>query len=552
MANHSAGNKSSAVVAICGILLLCVLMISANAGSMPADYDVIIYGGTSAGISAAIQTQRLGYKALLIVTGQHLGGLTSGGLGSTDTGNKEVIGGISKEFYQRVKRYYDNPLVWQINRAEYDRYRPQEDAMWTFEPHVAETILQQMLLEAGVTVLFNERLDLNHGVEKAGATIRSIRLQSGRLIKGRMFIDAAYEGDLLASAQVSYTVGREANRQYGETLNGVQTTQAKYHQFNCDVDPYVRPADPASGLLFGIDSSGPGEEGAADRRIQAYNFRLCLTDRRDNQVPFDKPLDYDETRYELLLRAFAAGDTRLPLHFSMMPNRKTDINNNYAVSTDFIGQNYEYPDGDYAVREQIRKAHDSYTRGLLWTLTNHPRVPQAIRSEMQKWGWARDEFADNGYLSPQMYIREARRMIGELVTTELHCRRLRETPEPVGMGSYTMDSHHVQRYVTTRGFVLNEGDVEVSPGGPYQISYRSIVPQKKECRNLLVPVCLSSSHIAYGSIRMEPVFMILGQSAATAAVHAIMEKCGVQDISYPKLRNRLLADRQVLEYVKKQ
>ncbi len=516
--------------------------------SAAKSYDVVIYGGTSAGISAAIQVQRMGGQALLIVNGNHLGGLSSGGLGSTDTGNKNVIGGISREFYQRVKAYYDNPNVWQMNRNEYDRYRPQEDAMWTFEPHVAEMIFQHMLLQAGVTVLFNERLDLKQGAKKSGTTIQSIRLESGRVIKGRMFIDASYEGDLMAAAQVRYTIGREANSQYGETLNGVQTSQAKYHQFNCDVDPWVRPGDPGSGLLFGIDPAGPGKEGEADRRVQAYNFRLCLTDRRENQVAFSKPPDYDESRYELLFRAYAAGDTRLPLHFSMMPNRKTDINNNYAVSTDYIGQNYQYPDGDYAVRQQIIKAHESYTRGLLWTLAHHPRVPPAIRTEMQKWGWARDEFVDNDFLSHQMYIREARRMIGDAVMTELDCRRLRATPEPVGMGSYTMDSHHVQRYVTVRGFVMNEGDVEVSPGGPYQISYRALIPQKQQCTNLLVPVCLSSSHMAYGSIRMEPVFMILGQSAATAAVQAIKKKCGVQDVEYATLRAQLLADRQVLEY----
>jgi len=537
---------------VLGMTLFMTLWTATAALPAADEYDVVVYGGTSAGISAAIQVQRMGGQALLIANGNHLGGLSSGGLGSTDTGDKNVIGGISREFYQRVKAYYDNPNVWQTNRSEYDRYRPQEDAMWTFEPHVAEMIFQHMLLQAGVTVLFNERLDLKQGVKKSGTAIRSIRLESGRVIKGRMFIDASYEGDLMAAAQVRYTIGREANSQYGETLNGVQPSQAKYHQFNCDVDPWVRPGDPGSGLLFGIDPAGPGQEGEADQRVPAYNFRLCLTDRRENQAAFSKPPDYDESKYALLFRAYAAGDTRLPLHFSMMPNRKTDINNNYAVSTDYIGQNYQYPDGDYAVREQITKAHESYTRGLLWTLAHHPRIPPAIRTEMQKWGWARDEFADNDFLSHQLYIREARRMIGDRVMTELDCRRLRATPEPVGMGSYTMDSHHVQRYVTKRGFVMNEGDVEVSPGGPYQISYRAIIPQKQQCTNLLVPVCLSSSHMAYGSIRMEPVFMILGQSAATAAVQAIKKKCGVQDIEYATLRAQLLADHQVLEYSAKQ
>lgn len=513
------------------------------------DYDVVIYGATSAGVTAAIQVQAMGRTAVILEPGRHIGGLTSGGLGSTDTGNKAVVGGLSREFYRRIKKYYDDPQVWRYeSQADYARYRPQDDAMWTFEPHVAEGILQHMLEESGARVFFGERLQRKNGVRMKKGRIRSIQTESGKRFEAAMFIDAGYEGDLMAAAGVSYTVGREANTQYGENLNGVQTAQDQYHQFIFAVDPYVRPGDASSGLLHGVDDSGPGPEGSADRRVQAYNYRLCVTDVVENQIPFAKPEGYEESRYELLLRNHEAGDARVPLSIIMMPNRKTDINNNYAVSTDYIGQNYDYPDGDYAVREQIRQAHISYIQGLLWTLANHPRMPQAIRDQVKKWGWAKDEFLDTGHFPNQMYVREARRMVGEFVTTELTCRRLQPTPEPVGMGSYNMDSHHVQRYITDEGFVRNEGDVQVHPGGPYAISYRSLVPKKGQCKNLLVPVCLSASHIAYGTVRMEPVFMILGQSAATAAVRALEQKQAVQEVSYDWLRERLMQDGQILEY----
>jgi len=454
-----------------------------------ADYDVVIYGATSAGVTAAIQVQAMGRTAVILEPGQHVGGMTSGGLGSTDTGSKAVVGGLSRKFYQRIKKYYDDPQVWRYeSQADYARYRPQDDAMWTFEPHVAERILRHMLEQSGARVFFGERLERKNGVRMKKGRIRSIRMESGKRFTAAMFIDAGYEGDLMAAAGVSYTVGREANAQYGETLNGVQTAQAQYHQFIFPVDPYVRPGDASSGLLHGVDDSGPGLEGSADRRVQAYNFRLCVTDVTENQIPFTKPEGYDESRYELLLRTHEAGDTRVPLSIIMMPNRKTDINNNFAVSTDYIGQNYDYPDGDYGVREKIRRAHVSYIQGLLWTLANHPRMPQAIRDQVKKWGWTKDEFLDTGHFPNQLYVREARRMVGDFVTTELTCRRLQPTPEPVGMGSYNMDSHHVQRYITAEGFVRNEGDVQVHPGGPYPISYRSLVPKKGQCKNLLVPV----------------------------------------------------------------
>ncbi|HXG12453.1 MAG TPA: FAD-dependent oxidoreductase [Gemmataceae bacterium] len=533
-------------------LVLSLLAVLSGGPATAAEYDIVIYGGTSAGVSAAIQTARMGKSVVLIEPGRHLGGLSSGGLGWTDSGNKNVIGGIAREFYQRIKKHYDQPSAWKYEKPEqYKFYRPADDAMWTFEPHVAEQIFRAMLQEHKVPVVLSERLDRTpgKGVKKDGGRITAIVMESGKVFTGKMFIDATYEGDLMAAAGVSYTVGREANRTYGETLNGVQRAlNTHLHRFVVKVDPYVKPGDPKSGLLHGIDPGPYPPDGEGDHRVQAYCFRMCMSDVPENRVPFPKPADYDEAKYELLLRNFEAGDLRLPLKIDRMPNGKTDTNNNCAVSTDYIGQNYRYPEASYAEREKIIREHESYQKGLMWTLANHPRVPPKIRDQMKSWGLAKDEFIDNGNWPHQIYVREARRMVSDYVMTELDCRRKRPTPESVGMGSYNMDSHNCMRYVTPDGRVQNEGDIQVSPGGPYMISYRAIVPKQKECSNLLVPVCVSSSHIAYGSIRMEPVFLILGQSAATAAVLAIEEGVDVQKVDYAKLRRRLLEDKQVLEW----
>jgi len=516
--------------------------------------DVVIYGGTSAGVAAAIQAARMERSAVVVEPSMRLGGLTSGGLGQTDIGNKGVIGGISREFYQRVRRHYDNPKVWKWEQREAYRDDGQtrtavgEDAMWTFEPSAALKVYEDWIHELDIPVIYGERLDLDNGVTKEGSRMVSIRMESGRTFQGRMFIDATYEGDLMAQAGVRYTVGREANSVYGETLNGVQTRQARHHQLKSGVDPYVRKGDPGSGLLPGIDATGPGAEGDGDHRVQAYCFRMCLTDHPENRIPFWKPEGYRELHYELLLRNFEAGETGLPWINSPMPNRKTDTNNRNGFSTDFIGENYDYPEADYPTRERILERHRLYQQGLVWTLATHPRVPEPIRREAARWGMSKDEFVEGRGWQDQLYIREARRLVGPCVMTQHHCQGREKVPDPVGMAAYTMDSHNVQRYVDTNGRARNEGDVQVGGFPPYPISYRSIVPKQSQCENLLVPVCLSASHIAFGSIRMEPVFMVLGQSAATAAAQAIEEETAVQEIDYPRLKARLLQDEQVLAY----
>lgn len=532
------------------VILSAAMILALSARAAAADYDLVIYGGSSAGFSAAIQAVRMGKTAIIIEPSKHVGGLTTGGLGWTDSGSKEAVGGISREFYQRIKKYYDDPAAWKYEKqAGYQFYRAKEDTMWTFEPKVAEKIMLDWLKEVKVEIVFGERLDRSgKGVNKSGPRIIAITTESGKSYIGKMFMDATYEGDLMAATGVSYHVGREPNSKYNETLNGLQKANNTHlHKFTVNVDPFIKAGDKTSGLLPGIEAGPHAADGSGDQRLQAYCYRMCMSDVAENRSPFPKPVDYNEKLYEILLRNFEAGDMRLPLKPDRMPNGKTDTNNNCAVSTDFIGANYKYPDATYAEREKILKEHISYQQGLMWTLANHPRVPAKIRAQMSKWGLAKDEFTDSGNWPHQIYVREARRMISDYVHTENDCRRKRETPQSVGMGSYNMDSHNCMRYVTAEGFVQNEGDIQVSPGGPYMISYLSIVPKKGECANLLVPVCVASSHIAYGSIRMEPVFMVLGQSAATAAAMAIDDQVAVQDVVYEKLSKRLKDDKQVLD-----
>ncbi|QDV06100.1 FAD dependent oxidoreductase [Planctomycetes bacterium Poly30] len=524
-----------------------------ESGSEP-HHDLVIYGGTSAGIVAGLQAVKMGKSVVVIEPSAREGGLSTGGLGQTDIGNKRVIGGLSREFYRRIASHYaeEESWTWQ-KRAEYrdggqSRTSEGEATMWTFEPSAALAVFRRWTSEVGLELVLQERLDRQDGVKMQAGRIVSITMESGRVFSGKMFLDCTYEGDLLAAAGVSYTVGREASEQYGESLNGVQVKQAKYHQFVDGVDPYVVPGDPSSGLLPFIEAAGPGADGQADARVQAYCFRMCLTDHPENRIPFRKPTGYEERWYELLLRNYEAGETGLPWINSAMPNRKTDTNNRLGFSTDFVGQNHAWPEASYDERDALKLRHRLYQQGLMWTLAYHPRMPEKIRDQVSKWGMCRDEFTEGEGWQEQLYIREARRMVGDFVMTQGHCQQEKGVEDSIGMGAYTMDSHHVQRYVDAEGHVRNEGDVEVGGFPPYPISYRAILPKATECSNLAVPVCLSASHIAFGSIRMEPVFMVLAQSAATAAALAIEEGVPLQSLDHGRLKKRLLADGQVLNH----
>ena len=543
-----------------GLWVLLATCWSSPAQAAEAEkFDLVVYGGTSAGVIAAVQAKRLGKTVALVCPDRHLGGLSSGGLGWTDTGEKKVIGGLAKEFYHRIWNVYQKPESWRWQERRAYGNRGQHNSaidgdqhtMWIFEPHVAEGVFEEFIAEHQVSVHRNEWLDRERGVKKTEGRIQSISMQSGNEYQGKMFIDATYEGDLMAAAGVSFHVGREAASTYNERWNGAQPNVFHHrHHFGMvkdKIDAYCVPGDPKSGLLPRISSDPPGQTGQGDRRVQAYCFRLCLTNVPENRVAIDRPEGYDPHQYELLARILDAGWREVFAKFDPLPNKKTDVNNHGPFSSDNIGRNYDYPEASYARRQEIIQEHTNYQRGLLYFLANDPRVPEDIRKKMQNWGLAKDEFTDNYHWPHQIYVREARRMIGPFVTTENELLKRKPTPQPIGMGSYAMDSHHVQRYATEEGHVQNEGDIGVSTKEPYSIAFGSIQPKKQECENLLVPVCVSSSHIAYGSIRMEPVFMILGQSAATAAAQAIDRSVAVQDIDYPTLRSKLLTDGQILE-----
>lgn len=550
-----------AVIA-CLVLVVPVPHVAAAA----REHDVVIYGGTSGAVVAAIRAAMLGADVVVVSPDKHLGGLSSGGLGFTDSGNTRAIGGLAREFYRRVWRHYRSPEAWRWQTREsftllgqgVSRRDVEDESMWLFEPHVAEVIFERWLDEHRVEVVREAFLDREHGVEFGprtdaddGPRIVSIGTLAGatpaRRFAGRVFIDATYEGDLMAAAGVKYHVGREAASVYGEQWNGNQVGILHHgHHWSMPVDPFKEPGNPGSGLLPLVSADPPGTRGEGDARVQAYCFRMCLTDHPDNRVPFAKPAGYDPALYELLVRTFAAGWREVFHKFDAIPNRKTDTNNHGPFSFDHVGMNYDYPEASYERRREIVADHARYQQGLLWFLANDDRVPADIRAKMQAWGLPRDEFPDGGHWSPQLYVREARRMIGADVLTEHECLGKRDVERPVGMGSYTLDSHNVRRYVTPEGTVQNEGDIGVSPRRPYQVGYGTLVPKRGECTNILVPVCLSASHIAYGSVRMEPVFMLLGDAAATAAVLAARGNGIVQDVDYATLRGLLEAQGQVL------
>jgi len=521
--------------------------------------DVVVYGDTSGGVTAAIQAARMGKSVILVSQYGHLGGLTSSGLGFADIGNPAILGGISREFYHRLYKHYQEDAAWtfeergkfkNIGQGKVKALDPKTELASTFEPKVAEALFDTMAKEAGVKII-KGRINLAKGAEKFGKRITSLLLEGDVAVKGKMFIDASYEGDLLPSASVSFTVGREANARYGEHGNGITGALPK-NQLPDGINPYVKKGDPSSGLLPGVKPDMGGEVGDADDKLQAYCYRMVMTNIPENRVPIGKPEAYKETDFELLFRAIEAGQKGGFFKTSPIPNHKTDSNNTGGISCDWIGGNYgkswNWATLNHTQRETLAAKHRDWQLGLIWTLQNHPRVPETIRKDTAPWGLAKDEFTDNGNWPYTLYVREARRMVSDFVMTENHCKRNIPVEDPIGMGAYTLDSHNTQRFVHN-GMVKNEGDIQSHlKDKPYGISYRSIMPKIDECENLLVPWALSASHIAFGSIRMEPVFMILSQSAGTAACLAIDFGTSIQEVPYADLRALLIKDDQRLEY----
>jgi hypothetical protein len=563
-------------------LIICLILFAyaglpATAVESPAasaSLDVVVYGGTSGGVTAAVEVARHGKKVVLIEPTQRLGGMSSGGLGMTDNGSTSTIGGLSLEFYQRIYAFYLKPENWRFQkRADYLSWLPkiwgidgprmeEIKAQFLFEPRAAKAVFDDLVKEADVQVFFGERLNLKTGVVKDGQKIVKIVMESGRAFTAKIFIDASYEGDLMAKAGVSYIVGREPNSQYDETLNGTfPFTPTPFPK----VSPYVIAGDPASGLLPRVASRPPGPKGSGDHRVQGYNFRVCLTDIPENRVPIEKPASYNPLDYELLARHIATmthvkpapakhaavglrgKGANLGISFHLVPNRKTDSNNGSEFGSDVYGLSYEWPDGDYTKREQLFQRHKDYTFGLLWFLGHDERLPIEVRTEMQRWGLAKDEFADTGHWPHQIYVREARRMISDYVITEHDAKSARHAKDGIALASYPLDSHGVTLYVDDTGLLHRERGFYVGGFKGFPISYRSLRPKPGECENLLVVSCLSASHAAYGSVRMEPVFMMVGHAAGAAATLAINANSTVQNVPYEPLRDLLIEEKQILK-----
>ena len=523
--------------------------------------DVVVYGSTPAAITAAIEAQAMGRTVVIVSPERRIGGLTTGGLGATDVGDKSAYGGLALKFYRDIRTYYSNHGNWRWQKPE--DYSPRSrsfdtsasDSMWFFEPSAALKVLCDWEKDEKLDIRRCEFLDRGTGgVKVKDGRIIEIRTLGANVYRGKVFVDATYEGDLMAASGVGYFVGREGNSVYNETNSGFQPMPSRGgNKLKNGIDPYLRKGDPSSGLLPGVLPYKAVENravGSGDAYVQAYNIRMCLTDRPENRVPFAKPAGYDEREYELLFRNFEAGETDLPRNQGIMPNGKTDTNNHGGFSSDFIGRNWSWPEATYDERDGMAAAHLRYQQGLMWTLANHPRVPEPVRAEFSKWGTCRDELADAGMDGWQrvIYVREARRMVGEYVVTEHDCRGERVAARPIALASYGMDSHNVMRYVGADGFVHNEGDIQDwrARGVPYPIDYGAIVPKRGECANLFVPVCVSASHMAFGSVRMEPVFFELGQAAGAAAAIAIEDGVAVQDVDYAKLSHRLVGRGQYL------
>jgi hypothetical protein len=559
--------RNRLLIFIFTIYMVSYLMISASAApheraDIPGKYDVVIYGNTVAAIAAAVQVKRMKKTVAIVFPGGTLGGLTTSGLGWTDSKNGNAVGGIAREFYSKVYTHYQKSTSWnQETRGSYLGRRigaqpgpaidESKKVQWTFEPKVAEFILEKWMKDGKIPLFRNRAIDRANGVVKKNGKIASFKTLNGDVFQGKMFIDASYEGDLMEAAGVSSRTGRESVDDYNEPVAGFRLGAVEQI---AKVDPYKKKGDASSGLIEGVGrivKNPDALKGQGDSfRLQSYNFRMSLTKQAGNRIPFTKPADYDESRYEMLLRYFESGYTGTPFTSQLMPNVKTDSNAQSHVSTDLIGENYEQ-DGNYALwsyerRRKIYLDHKSYTQGFFYTLANHKRVPASLRSRINEWGYAKDEWLSNGNWPYEIYIREGRRMDGGYTMRQSDIQSPPARPNnSIGKGAYSLDVHQVER-VLVDGKIRDEGKVHIATPGPFNIPYQCIVPKKDDAINFLNPVTMSATHIAYSAIRMEPTYMVLGQSAATAACLAIDQGVSVQDVDLAKLIARLKADKQVL------
>ncbi|HSH94776.1 MAG TPA: FAD-dependent oxidoreductase, partial [Roseimicrobium sp.] len=471
------------------LVLACFIALPASR-AVVVERDLCIYGGTSAGVIAAVQAAKQGRTVVLVEPGLHLGGMSVEGLGGTDIDNHKefqnspAVGGLALEFYRRISQRYGYAEKFDAMI----RSRSKQGGLWHFEPHVAEAVFDEWVKEAGVKVLRGHRLKEKGGVKKKGTRIVSLKFENGAEVRAKIFIDATYEGDLLAFAGVSFSVGREGNAKYGETKNGIRT-DTKHGQLDKRVDAYKVPGDPKSGVLFGVQDVPTGRQGEPDESIQGYCFRLCLTKNSTNRIAIEKPVGYDPSQYELQRRYIVAGGM-ISAPGAAVPNGKTDPGSWHSLAGNFTGWNHTYPIASYAERERMLRESRNYIQGVYWFMANDPAVPETLRAGWAAWGRAKDEFTDNDNWPRAFYVRNGRRMVGDFVLTEAHVRKAdpATVEDSVGLIWWPPDLHHARRIVKD-GRVWNEGAVfdesKDADWIPCGIPYRSLVPRASECTNLL-------------------------------------------------------------------
>ena len=534
------------------LLLVVLILYSKITFAQQRSFDVCVYGSTPSGIAASIQAARMGKRVVLLSTSSHVGGMMTAGLTATDINNYQYVGGIAKEIFERLYIYYLNPKVWKYQTRSsfftlngnhsFGGKNDQSKMQWVYEPNVLENILKKMLKEANVKVAFNQIIKLKNGVSKNNNHINFVLTNNDHVYSAKVYIDASYEGDLMARTGVSYNLGRESNKQFNETLNGRRPNEGTDNELKF-VSPYILTNGHLSLLPY-IEAYSSAPFGSADKKVQAYGFRLTLTDVVANSRPIAKPTNYNSLWFEFLGRMFNVHpNLKLGkiLSITPMPNRKVDVN-----GLDFVGANYNYVEDSEQARLQLNILHKDYALGMLWFLQNDIRVPQSIRKEIKKWRLTRDEYQDSENFPQQLYIREGRRMQGEFIMREQNCDGSIPLKESIGVGTYKFDCHTVSRELSKNGDLISEGRF-YEPDKPYTISYKVLLPRIQQCDNLLVSSCISATHVAYSTIRMEPVYLLLGQAAGTLAVIAINQKTAIQYVSYSSIKQQLIKDKQILE-----
>ncbi|KAK5688049.1 hypothetical protein LTS10_000027 [Elasticomyces elasticus] len=519
---------------------------------MELSYDLVVYGSTSGAVAVAITAARLGRTVALVSPQQHIGGIQINGLGATDIDNQAefqnstTLGGISLEFHERISRHYGRSK----RLAQVVEGRLKDPEVWRFESKVAEEVISQWLSEYPSIAIIKSRLRAVDSVNRTDSSIRSICLEHGNVLTGKVFVEATYEGDLLAASDIPWTIGRESSSTYNESLAGIRG-ETLYRQIEVDIDPHRNAGEPSSGLLYGISDEAFGIPGDGDLHLQSYSYRVPLTDTPENRVPFTRPDSYDPAHYELHRRYFAAGG-KCYVPKKRLPGEKTDlIGSESALSTDLLGMNDQWPAATYEERNLILSETAAFTKGLFWFFATDAGVPEECRAEWSRFGYCRDEFPDNNHFPRELYVRDGRRMVSDCIVTEATATRdncEQQVPDPIAVAYWPTDTHSVRR-IMRDGRVHNEGFIfkDGHKWRPFGVSYRALIPRRSDATNFISVTCPSASHVGYGAIRLEHQFYAIGQACANACDIAITNSISLQDVPYEILGERLASQGVVLD-----